>query len=34
MNIKAFHDQVLGSGALPLDILDRRVDAWIAAGGR
>jgi uncharacterized protein (DUF885 family) len=30
-NIKAFHDEVLGGGALPLDILDQRVTAWIAA---
>jgi uncharacterized protein (DUF885 family) len=26
---KAFHDTVLGSGALPLQILDEQVDAWI-----
>jgi uncharacterized protein (DUF885 family) len=30
-NIKAFHDEVLDSGALPLDVLEQRVDAWIAA---
>lgn len=28
---KAFHDVVLGSGALPLEILDEQVDAWIKA---
>jgi uncharacterized protein (DUF885 family) len=26
---KAFHDTVLGGGALPLEILDQQVDAWI-----
>jgi uncharacterized protein (DUF885 family) len=30
-NIKAFHDEVLGGGALPLDILDQRVTVWIGA---
>ncbi len=30
-DIKAFHDQVLDSGALPLDVLEARIDAWIAA---
>ena len=30
-DIKAFHDEILDSGALPLDVLDRRVSAWIAA---
>jgi uncharacterized protein (DUF885 family) len=30
-DIKAFHDEVLDSGALPLDVLDQRVDSWIAA---
>jgi uncharacterized protein (DUF885 family) len=35
-DIRAFHDQVIDSGALPLDVLDDRVNAWIAsqkAGG-
>ena len=30
-DIRAFHDQVLDSGALPLDVLSDRIDAWIAA---
>jgi uncharacterized protein (DUF885 family) len=30
-DIKAFHDEVVDSGALPLDILEARVDTWIAA---
>jgi uncharacterized protein (DUF885 family) len=30
-DIRRFHDTVLGGGALPLSILERRVDDWIAA---
>jgi uncharacterized protein (DUF885 family) len=30
-DIKGFHDTVLGGGALPLTLLERRVDAWIAS---
>ena len=28
--IRAFHDQMLNGGSLPLDVLDARTDAWIA----
>ena len=33
-DIRGFHDTVLGGGALPLSILERRVDDWIAASSR
>jgi uncharacterized protein (DUF885 family) len=28
-DIRGFHDEVLGAGALPLDVLERRINAWI-----
>ncbi|WNH07631.1 DUF885 domain-containing protein [Thalassobellus suaedae] len=28
-DIKGFHDTILGGGALPLELLERRVNAWI-----
>jgi prolyl oligopeptidase len=28
-DVRAFHDELLGGGALPLDILEQRMDAWI-----
>ena len=28
-DIRAFHDQVLDAGALPLDLLEQRIDSWI-----
>jgi uncharacterized protein (DUF885 family) len=30
-DIRAFHDEILDGGALPLDVLEARVDGWIAA---
>ncbi|WP_287128076.1 DUF885 family protein [Candidatus Cyanaurora vandensis] len=29
-DIRAFHDEVLGAGALPLDVLEARLQAWTA----
>jgi len=30
-DIRAFHDELLGAGALPMDVLEQRMSAWIAA---
>ena len=30
-DIRAFHDEVIDSGAMPLDVLDERINAWIAS---
>ena len=30
-DIRAFHDAILDGGALPLDVLEARIDGWIAA---
>jgi prolyl oligopeptidase len=29
-DIRAFHDHMLGAGALPLDILESRMDTWLS----
>jgi uncharacterized protein (DUF885 family) len=29
-DLRGFHDEVIGAGALPLDVLEVRIDAWIA----
>jgi len=33
-DIRAFHDEILGDGALPLDLLDSEVTAWINNRGK
>ncbi|MFZ6751305.1 DUF885 domain-containing protein [Undibacterium sp. Ren11W] len=30
-DLRAFHDEVLGAGALPLDVLEQRIHAWVKA---
>ena len=30
-DIRGFHDEVLGAGALPMDVLKARIEAWVAA---
>ena len=33
-DVRRFHAQVLMTGALPLKVLERKIDAWVAQGGR
>ncbi len=33
-DLRAFHDEVLGNGALPLDVLDSAVNSWIDSQGK
>ena len=30
-DLRAFNDEVLGTGSIPLDALEKHIDAWIAA---
>jgi uncharacterized protein (DUF885 family) len=30
-DLRGFHDEVLGAGALPMDVLKTRIEAWVAA---
>jgi uncharacterized protein (DUF885 family) len=30
-DIRGFHDEILGAGALPMDVLEQRINGWIAA---
>jgi uncharacterized protein (DUF885 family) len=32
-DVRAFHDQILLDGELPLDALSKKIDRWIAATG-
>jgi uncharacterized protein (DUF885 family) len=33
-DVRAFHEQVLDTADLPLTVLEAKIDAWIANGGK
>ena len=33
-DVRAFHEQVLNTGDIPLPVLEAKIDAWIAGGGQ
>jgi uncharacterized protein (DUF885 family) len=33
-DLRGFHDQVIDAGSVPLDVLEQRIDAWIASEKR
>ncbi|KZY23450.1 hypothetical protein A3726_27890, partial [Erythrobacter sp. HI0037] len=34
VDVRAFHEQVLNTGDIPLPVLEAKIDAWIAGGGQ
>ena len=32
-DVRAFHRQVLGTGGIPMQVLEAKIEAWVAAGG-
>ena len=32
--LRSFHDEVLGAGALPLDVLEKRIKDWVSEIGK
>jgi uncharacterized protein (DUF885 family) len=32
-DVRAFHRQVLGTGGVPMQVLEAKIEAWVAAGG-
>jgi uncharacterized protein (DUF885 family) len=33
-DVRRFHDEILNTGMVPLTVLEAKIDAWVAAGGR